>query len=189
MDRGRRSGQDRRDHRSSKGPNHEGTWRVPADRADHALRHDQPAECEIHARCGRRTGWSGWHARSRACRRAVAGVRRIRRAGPRAARCGLLEAPGFIRWIWFSDGPHGYALGLWRSPEDAVAFARGALHQELVREQREQGNEYSQFAGIWAAHTVGRRNYYCPDCGAITNAPATVCSGCGEALDDGFTAG
>jgi hypothetical protein len=104
------------------------------------------------------------------------------------AQSGLLDAPGFLRWISFSDGPHGYGLGLWRSTEDAISFARGTLHRELVNEQRHEQFEYSQFAGIWSAHTLGARSFYCPSCKSITTAPASTCGGCGAAIDDGFAA-
>jgi hypothetical protein len=102
------------------------------------------------------------------------------------AQCALRETPGFLRWFSFIDGPHGWGLGWWRSAEDASAFARGQFHRDLVAEQRRDGLEYSQFAGIWTAHTIGARNFYCPECGAITAAPARFCSGCGDRLDDGF---
>jgi heme-degrading monooxygenase HmoA len=102
------------------------------------------------------------------------------------AQCAVRDAPGFMRWFSFVDGPHGYGLGWWRSAADAEAFARGPLHRELVREQRAEGLEYSQFAGIWTAHAVGRRNYYCPSCSAVTAAPGTFCTGCGTPLHDGF---
>ena len=45
---------------------------------------------------------------------------------------------GFLRWLTFNDGPHGYALGLWRSPEDVTAFTAGAAHQSMVREQHDR---------------------------------------------------
>ena len=63
--------------------------------------------------------------------------------------------PGFLRWLTFNDGPHGYALGLWRTTEDVEAFVAGSAHRAMVREQRERPFEYSQFAGVWAAHSVG----------------------------------
>jgi hypothetical protein len=94
--------------------------------------------------------------------------------------------PGFLRWLTFNDGPHGYALGLWRSTEDVTAFVAGAAHQAMVREQREQPFEYSQFAGVWSAHSVGRRALYCDRCHQATSAPAVLCSACGYALDDPF---
>ena len=95
--------------------------------------------------------------------------------------------PGFLRWLTFNDGPHGYALGLWRSPDDVTAFIAGAAHQAMVREQRENPFEHSQFAGIWAAHTVGRRTLYCAQCGAAAAAPTASCSQCSAPLPDPFS--
>lgn len=94
--------------------------------------------------------------------------------------------PGFLRWLTFNDGPNGYALGLWRTTEDVASFARGAAHQAMVREQHERPFEYSQFAGVWAAHSVGRRMLYCERCQQATAAPATACSACGAPLHDPF---
>ena len=102
------------------------------------------------------------------------------------AQCGLLDAPGFLRWITFADGPHGYGLGLWRTGDDAAGFARGALHQRLVAEQRRTPFEYSQFAGIWTASQIGRRTFTCPACSATTTAPADSCRHCGALLNDGL---
>lgn len=101
------------------------------------------------------------------------------------AQRSLLEAPGFLRWLSFADGPHGYGLGWWRSADDAAAWARGPAHRDFVSAQREDPFELSQFAGIWTAHAIGRRNFYCPRCGQRTVASVETC-GCGEALSDGF---
>lgn len=98
----------------------------------------------------------------------------------------MLSADGFIRWFSFVDGPHGYGLGLWRSADEASAFVRGAAHRAAVTEQHRNPFEYSQFAGIWAAHTIGRRTMHCPSCGGRAVAPASACSGCGRQLDDGY---
>lgn len=98
----------------------------------------------------------------------------------------MLSAAGFVRWFSFADGPHGYGLGLWRSPEHALAFVRGARHRAAVSEQHGKPFEYSQFAGIWAAHTIGRRTLYCPVCGSRTVAPNRTCGNCRTTLDDGF---
>jgi len=94
--------------------------------------------------------------------------------------------PGFLRWLTFNDGPNGYALGLWRTPGDVEAFVTGTAHQQMVREQRERPFEYSQFAGVWAAHAIGRRTMYCEKCHSPTPAPATACTACGNPLDDSF---
>ncbi len=95
---------------------------------------------------------------------------------------------GFVRWLVFNDGPHGYALGLWRSPEDVIAFIGGSAHQKMAREQRERPFEYSQFSGLWAAHTVGQRTLYCERCHTGTAAPARECGNCRNPLDDPFLA-
>lgn len=99
----------------------------------------------------------------------------------------MLSADGFVRWFSFADGPHGYGLGLWRTGEEALAFVRGQHHRAAVAEQHRTPFEYSQFAGIWVAQTIGRRTLHCPDCGGRAVAPAQVCGGCGRRLDDGFT--
>lgn len=93
---------------------------------------------------------------------------------------------GFLRWLTFNDGPHGYALGLWRTTEDVEQFVSGAAHQAMVREQRDRPFEYSQFAGVWSAHTVGRRMLYCERCRAATPAPAQSCPSCANRLVDPF---
>lgn len=98
----------------------------------------------------------------------------------------MLSADGFIRWFSFADGPHGYGLGLWRSTDKASAFVRGTHHRAAVAEQYREPFEYSQFAGIWSAHTIGRRTLHCPSCRGRTVAPAATCSGCDRRLDDGF---
>jgi heme-degrading monooxygenase HmoA len=95
--------------------------------------------------------------------------------------------PGFLRWLTFNDGPHGYALGLWRTTEDVTAFVHGAAHQAMVRQQRENHFEYSQFAGVWAAHSVGHRMLYCERCGSPTAAPAAACARCANPLDDPYS--
>jgi hypothetical protein len=99
----------------------------------------------------------------------------------------MLAADGFIRWLTFADGPHGYGLGLWRTADRALAFVRGGHHRAAVAEQHRTPFEYSQFAGIWTAHTIGRRTLHCHTCGGRAVVPATTCEGCGRILDDGFT--
>jgi hypothetical protein len=98
----------------------------------------------------------------------------------------MLDAPGFVRWISFADGPHGYGLGFWRTADEAHAFVRGEAHRAAVAAQHRDPFEYSQFAGIWTAHTIGRRTMHCPSCGGRAAVPATSCPNCGRHLDDGF---
>jgi hypothetical protein len=99
----------------------------------------------------------------------------------------MLAADGFLRWYSFADGPHGYGLGLWRTAEEAVAFVKGSAHRAAIAEQHRAPFEYSQFAGIWTAHTIGRRTMHCPACGGRAIAPAQACDRCGRRLDDGFS--
>lgn len=103
-----------------------------------------------------------------------------------AIKAAFRDRPGFVRWLTFNDGPHGYALGFWRRAEDVVEFLQGPAHRAMVAEQQERPFEYSQFAGIWVAHTVGRRRLYCERCRTATAAPADAC-GCGNPLHDPFT--
>lgn len=104
-----------------------------------------------------------------------------------AIKADFRSRPGFIRWLTFNDGPHGYALGLWRTVDDVVDFVRGDPHKAMAREQRDRPFEYSQFAGIWAAHTIGRRTIYCERCQHPNAAPAHSCARCGSQLDDPFS--
>jgi hypothetical protein len=46
--------------------------------------------------------------------------------------------------------------------------------------------QYSQFAGVWAAHTIRPRLIYCPKCQVGTEAPADACRECREPLIDVF---
>jgi hypothetical protein len=98
----------------------------------------------------------------------------------------MLAADGFIRWFSFADGPHGYGLGLWRTADEALAFVRGQHHRAAVAEQHRDPFEYSQFAGIWTAHTIGRRTMHCPSCHGRAVAPDHTCTNCARVLNDGF---
>jgi len=99
----------------------------------------------------------------------------------------LQASPGFLHWFTFNDGPNGYALGLWRTSEEAEAFVRSDAHQAMASEQRERPFEYSQFAGMWTATHLGTRRIYCEQCGQATPAPTLRCSNCANALDDTFS--
>lgn len=97
-----------------------------------------------------------------------------------------MESPGFIRFIGFSDGLCGYALGFWRSAEDAEAFARSRAHGDARKELYRTGNQYTHFAGLFSATKQHARHFFCEACGAVTTAPAEECVGCGNALVDVF---
>lgn len=94
--------------------------------------------------------------------------------------------PGFIRWLTFSDGVDSYTLGLWRSVEDVMNFVRSDAHRAAARAQREDGFEYSQFAGVWTAHRIGTRTLHCESCHTAVAAPVRACTNCGNPLDDTF---
>jgi heme-degrading monooxygenase HmoA len=98
----------------------------------------------------------------------------------------LQSAAGFLRMFSLFDGMSGYAIAFWRSPEDALAFSKGDVHQRAARAFHENPFQYSQFAGVWAAHTILPRVIYCPKCQTKTEAPADACRGCAEPLVDVF---
>jgi hypothetical protein len=91
----------------------------------------------------------------------------------------------FLRWLTFSDGVDTYTLGLWRSVDDVMNFVRSDAHRAAARAQRADGFEYSQFAGIWAAHSIGTRTLHCEDCQTAVTAPARECTSCGNPLEAG----
>lgn len=100
----------------------------------------------------------------------------------------LVAAPGFLRWITFVDGVHGYALGMWRRAKDVEAFVRSDVHRRMVREPLTDPFEHSQFAGVWTTVTPTRRTLTCDGCSGPTPAPARRCAVCGAALHDPFAA-
>ena len=104
-------------------------------------------------------------------------------AAIKPAFCAL---PGFIRWLTFSDGVDTYTLGLWRSVDDVMDFVRSDAHRRAARAQRDDGFEYSQFAGVWSKHAASPRTLYCEKCRVATAAPARSCSNCDNPLDDSF---
>lgn len=94
--------------------------------------------------------------------------------------------PGFIRWLTFSDGADTYTLGLWRSAEDVMEFVHSDVHRQAAQAQRRDGFEHSQFAGLWTAHTIGRRTLHCERCRRATVAPSQTCPQCDAVLDVTF---
>jgi hypothetical protein len=98
----------------------------------------------------------------------------------------LQESPGFLRMFSLFDGLSGYAVAFWRSPEDALAFARTSAHRETAAEFNRDPFQYSQFAGVWAAHTVRPRTIYCEKCRTGTEMPTEACRHCGNLLVDVF---
>jgi heme-degrading monooxygenase HmoA len=103
-----------------------------------------------------------------------------------AIKPSFCERPGFIRWLTFSDGVDTYTLGLWRTVDDVMDFVRSDAHRQAARAQRDEGFEYSQFAGVWRLETASPRTLHCESCRAATAAPATTCATCANPLDDSF---
>jgi hypothetical protein len=104
-----------------------------------------------------------------------------------AELCHLTQkADGFIRFIGCGDGPCSYAVVFWETAEQAVAFAQGHAHRQAVATQFREHNQSSQFAGVWTAHTIRPRRFYC-GCGRSTEAPATHCRHCGQPVADPFS--
>jgi heme-degrading monooxygenase HmoA len=115
----------------------------------------------------------------------------------RAARfwstvAGLMErlatAPGFIRRINFTDGPHYTLIAFWRTRDDADAFFSSDDHQAAMRELFRHRWQYSHFAGLWEVATPRQRVIFCQQCDGVTPATAGTCAGCGITLWDPFAA-
>jgi hypothetical protein len=98
----------------------------------------------------------------------------------------LRESPGFIRFMGVGDGLSLYGIGFWKTPETAAAFAKAQAHSVAVRDLNEAPYQYSQFAGIWAAHSVRPRRFFCDRCKRANAAPAQACTSCGNPLVDVF---
>lgn len=97
-----------------------------------------------------------------------------------------MDSPGFIRFIGFGDGLCSYALGFWRTVDDAQAFARASAHRDAERELQDTGNQYTHFAGLFRLESSSGRHFHCEACRRTTAAPAKECSHCGNPLVDAF---
>ena len=100
----------------------------------------------------------------------------------------LAEAPGFIRRYSFPDGPTINLLALWRSVDDAEAFAASPEHRAAVRNLYKEGWQHTHFSAVWALHHQHDRVAFCR-CGAATPVRAGACAGCGAELYDLYRAG
>ena len=97
----------------------------------------------------------------------------------------LAEAPGFIRRFSFPDGPTINLIALWRTVEDAEAFARSPEHRAAVKGLYQQGWQYTHFSALWKLHHNHDRIAFCA-CGTATPVSAGRCSACDEPLFDQF---
>jgi hypothetical protein len=98
----------------------------------------------------------------------------------------LATAPGFIRRINFTDGPHYTLIALWRTTADAHAFFASDEHQAAMRELYRHRWQYSHFAGLWEVHTPRQRVIFCQECDGVTPATDGRCTGCGIELVDPY---
>jgi ribosomal protein L40E len=98
----------------------------------------------------------------------------------------LAEAPGFIRRFSFPDGPSITLIALWRTLEDAKAFAASPRHRAAVRDLVAKRWQYSHFSALWELASSHDRVVFCPECDAVTPASAGACRKCGTAFLDVF---
>jgi heme-degrading monooxygenase HmoA len=96
------------------------------------------------------------------------------------------ETPGFIRLIAFFDGVANWALGFWRSVEDAERYKKGEVHKAAVAEMYETNFEYTHFAGLFSPVSARPREVYCDRCGAEAHMPVDTCPACGNEIADVF---
>jgi heme-degrading monooxygenase HmoA len=96
------------------------------------------------------------------------------------------ETPGFIRMIAFFDGCANWALGFWRTVEDAKTYATGRAHREAIADMKTHQFEYSHFAGLFQAVLPRTREMWCDQCGTEVLMPADTCPACGNELVDVF---
>ncbi len=99
----------------------------------------------------------------------------------------LATAPGFIRRYSFPDGPSITLIALWRTADDARAFAATSQHRRAVRDLYQHRWQYSHFSALWEMSANHGRQIFCDRCDrcdAITPAVERACSGCGGALLD-----
>lgn len=96
----------------------------------------------------------------------------------------LASAPGFIRRYSFPDGPSMTLIALWRTADDAKAFAATPEHRAAVRDLYGQRWQYSHFSALWEMTSNHGRVVFCTECDGITAASEGVCGGCGTTLID-----
>jgi hypothetical protein len=94
--------------------------------------------------------------------------------------------PGFIRMVAFFDGMANWALGFWKSVEEAQRFAKADVHRGAIAEMHETNFEYMHFAGLYSPVEARPRHAYCERCGTEIVMPKDVCPSCGNELADVF---
>jgi heme-degrading monooxygenase HmoA len=97
----------------------------------------------------------------------------------------LAEAPGFIRRYSFPDGPTITLLALWRTVDDAHAFAARPEHRAAMQGLYRGAWQHTHFAAVWELHHSHDRVAFC-SCGTATPIGQGACSACGLPLLDIF---
>jgi heme-degrading monooxygenase HmoA len=101
------------------------------------------------------------------------------------AAVGLMEllasAPGFIRRFSFPDGPAITLIALWRTIDDAKAFAGSPEHRAAVRALYAHRWQHTHFSALWELTSNHGRIAFC-ECGATTPASEAACGSCGASL-------
>jgi heme-degrading monooxygenase HmoA len=97
----------------------------------------------------------------------------------------LADAPGFIRRYSFPDGPTISLIALWRTVDDARAFASTPEHRAAMHGLFEEGWQHTHFAAVWELHHSHDRIAFC-SCGKATPISQGACPACGLALFDVF---
>lgn len=98
----------------------------------------------------------------------------------------LAEAPGMIRRYSFPDGPSINLIALWRTVEDAKAFAASPEHRAAVAGLFRERWQYSHFSALWEMTSNHGRIAFCDDCEAVTQMSERTCKGCGAPLADPY---
>jgi heme-degrading monooxygenase HmoA len=99
----------------------------------------------------------------------------------------LLEhAPGFIRRYSFPEGQSITLIALWRTADDAKAFAATREHRAAVTDLYRERWQYSHFSAIWEMTSNHGRLVFCQHCPGITPATEENCEQCGTELVDVF---
>jgi heme-degrading monooxygenase HmoA len=96
----------------------------------------------------------------------------------------LAKAPGFIRRYSFPDGLSVTLIALWRTVDDARAFAALPEHRAAVRDLYEQRWQYSHFSALWEMASNHGRQIFCDQCDGVTPASEGACRVCGTPFVD-----
>lgn len=94
----------------------------------------------------------------------------------------LADAPGFIRRYSFPDGPAITLFALWRTIDDARAYAASPEHRAAARDLFANGWQHTHFSALWQLASDHGRVVFCPDCRQASPATAVTCGCCAAPL-------